>query len=519
MFLRRRFAAVTALTLAAVLALAGCAGAPLVTPTGGSGAIPAEYTPFYEQKLSWASCGAKFQCATATAPLDWSKPSGPTISLALIKHAASGSTKLGSLFVNPGGPGGSGVSFVRDSLDFAVDKQVQSAYDVIGFDPRGVGSSTPITCLTDSKRMDEWVFGLNPNERFSAAWLASRQADAAEFSATCAAKTGELIAHVDTVSAARDLDMLRAAVGDNVFNYLGYSYGTLLGATYADQFPTRVGRMVLDGALDPASSGTEVMLTQAIGFENALNSYLKWCLQQKQCPFTASGAGHPGTTPTDAELSSARDRISLLLATLDRTPLTGTDGRKVGADTMVTAIITPLYSKTQWPALTQIFIAVMQGKADAALSSADTYYNRVNGKYLDNSTEAFTAINCLDYPVSNSVTSWATDAAALVKAAPVLGPYLSYGDALCAAWPAKATRVPAPVKAIGSPDILVVGTTGDPATPYQWAVNLSKELPNGHLLTYVGEGHTAYNKGSSCVNDAVDGFLLSGKVPLADARC
>ena len=514
-----RLTAGVALALSSALVLVGCSGTGVVAPSEGTGSVPAEYAPFYTQQLSWTNCGEALQCATAKAPVDWAKPTGATMSLALIRHVATSSDRLGSLFVNPGGPGGSGVAFVRDSLNYAVDKKVQANYDVIGFDPRGVGASTPVTCVSSASEMDQWIYGLNSQPRFSPAWLAEREADSQAYAAGCAQKTGDLLFHVDTVSAAKDLDMLRAAVGDSVFNYLGYSYGTLLGATYADLFPTRVGRMVLDGALDPASTGSEVLETQAVGFENALTSYLRWCFQQKQCPFTASGAGHPGTAATEAELSSARSRISQLLAALDKTPLTGTDGRKVGADTMVTAIITPLYSSTQWPALTSIFNAVAAGKADAALASADSYNNRVNGKYLDNSSEAFTAVNCLDYPVSTSPSTWTATATALEKASPVFGSYLAYGEVLCNAWPAKSTRVPAPVKAVGSPDILVVGTTGDPATPYQWAVNLAKELPNGHLLTYVGEGHTAYNKGSMCVNDAVDAFLLSGKVPAGDARC
>lgn len=514
-----RLAAGIALALSTALVLAGCAGSGVVAPSAGTGNVPAEYAPFYNQQLSWSGCGEALQCATAKAPIDWAAPTAATMSLSLIRHVATSSDRLGSLFVNPGGPGGSGVAFVRDSLNYAVDKKVQANYDIIGFDPRGVGASTPVTCVSSDAEMDEWIYGLNSQPRFTSAWLAEREADSKEYATQCAQKTGELLFHVDTVSAAKDLDMLRAVVGDSVFNYLGYSYGTLLGATYAELFPTRVGRMVLDGALDPASSGTQVLETQAVGFENALTSYLRWCYQQKQCPFTATGAGHPGTAATEAELSSARTRISQLLAALDKTPLTGTDGRKVGADTMVTAIITPLYSATQWPALTSIFSSVASGKADVALASADSYNNRVNGKYLDNSSEAFTAVNCLDYPVSSSLSEWTATAKALEKASPVFGPYLAYGDVLCASWPAQSTRTPAPVTATGSPDILVIGTTGDPATPYQWAVNLSKQLANGHLLTYVGEGHTAYNKGSGCVNDAVDSFLLSGKIPVGDARC
>lgn len=506
--------------LAATLALAGCAPstAPVPTPTSAT-AIPAEYAKYYQQQLNWAPCATNDQCATATAPLDWSQPAGRTISLALVRHVATGPQRLGSLFVNPGGPGASGVDFVKQSLNYAVSAQVQSAYDVIGFDPRGVGASTAVRCFDTAAELDHFIFDLNTQPRASAAWLDARVADSASYAAACAQKSGDLLSHVDTVSAAKDLDMLRAVVGDGALNYLGYSYGTLLGATYADLFPTRVGRMVLDGALDPASSNVDVLLNQAKGFENALRAYLVWCLQQKQCPFAPGGAGHPGTAPAAAEVDAAMTIVGKLLDALERTPLTGKDGRKLGADTMLTAIIAPLYSKSQWPALTQVFQAVAGGSADAALASADSYYSRVNGVYQDNSTEAFSAVNCLDYPVTADRAQWAKDAAALAAAAPVMGPYLSYGDAVCAAWAAKSTRTPAPVKAVGSPDILVVGTTGDPATPYQWAVNLAGELPKGHLITNTGEGHTAYNKSNSCVNNAVDDFLLSGKVPATDPRC
>jgi pimeloyl-ACP methyl ester carboxylesterase len=506
--------------LALTLGLAGCApsASPIPTPTSGA-AIPADYAKFYQQQLAWTSCGSGDQCTTASAPLDWAAPAGPTISLALVRHLATGGTRLGSLFVNPGGPGASGVDFVKQSLNYAVSSQVQGAYDVIGFDPRGIGASTAVRCFDTAAELDHFIFDLNAQPRASAAWLDSRAADSANFAAACAKKSGDLLAHVDTVSAAKDLDMLRAVVGDSVLNYLGYSYGTLLGATYADLFPTRVGRMVLDGALDPASSNTDVLVNQARGFENALRNYLSWCLQQKQCPFAQGGAGHPGTAPATAEVDGAMTIVGKLLDALETSPLTGKDGRKVGADTMLTAIIAPLYSKSQWPALTQVFQAVAGGSADAALASADSYYNRVNGVYQDNSTEAFSAVNCLDYPVSADRAQWAKDAATLAVAAPIMGPYLSYGDAVCAAWPTKSIRTPAPVTAVGSPDILVVGTTGDPATPYQWAVNLAGELPHGHLITYTGEGHTAYNKSNSCVNNAVDDFFLSGKVPAVDPRC
>lgn len=491
----------------AALTLTACSAGVVPEPSLSPEAIPAEFQPYYSQTLEWSECHDGMQCATATAPLDWAQPTGDTIELALVKHQASSKNKLGSLFVNPGGPGASGVSFVADSLDYAVSSAVQKNYDVIGFDPRGVGASTPVVCVDSTAQMDEFLFGASETVRESPEWFAEREAASAAFAQGCLERTGDLLAHVDTASAAQDLDMLRAAVGDRQLNYLGYSYGTLLGAIYAENFPGNVGRMVLDGALDPASSSFEVNLTQAIGFENALKAYLKDCLSGVECPFSGS-------------VDSAMSQIGVLLTGLDQTPITATDGRVLSSDTMLTAIIAPLYDKEAWSYLSDVFTAVYEGDADPAFGAVDWYYNRSeNGTYSDNSTESFLAINCLDYPVTGNQAQWAEDARVLAKKAPVIGPYLAYGDQLCSEWPYPAVMTPQKVSAHGAGDILVVGTTGDPATPYRWAKNLASELEGGHLITYTGEGHTAYNKSNACVNDAVEGFLLRGKVPAKDPQC
>jgi pimeloyl-ACP methyl ester carboxylesterase len=305
--------------------------------------------------------------------------------------------------------------------------------------------------------------------------------------------------------------MLRYAVGDSRLNYLGYSYGTLLGATYADLFPTHVGRMVLDGALDPASSSTDVSRTQAVGFENALRAYLAWCISQQDCPVAGTGT-----------VDSAMTEISQLLSQLDAKPLpaSGTETRVFGADTLVTAIIAPLYDEGSWPYLSQVFTGILAGDPTIAFDAADWYNGRqADGTYKDNSTEAFLSINCLDYPSTSDVATWRADAQAITTAAPVIGPYLIYGDTLCSNWPYQSTRTLEPIVAVGSPDILVIGTTNDPATPYRWAVNLAAELSKGHLISYAGEGHTAYNKSNSCVDDAVTNFFLRGVVPAADPKC
>ena len=502
-------AGVVGVLLAAVVALTGCSidflrqAPPVSTPTGED--VADELRPFYSQVLEWEPCGDGLGCATAKAPLDWEDPGDGEVELALVRHVATGE-RIGSLLVNPGGPGGSGYDFVADSLDYAVGQPLQERFDVVGFDPRGVGRSSDVACY-DAAEMDDYLYGIVPAERGSDEWIDLVGAAAADFGKACSEQTGDLLAHVDTVSAARDLDLLRAVLGDEQLNYLGYSYGTFLGATYADLYPEKVGRLVLDGALDPAASNAEVNEVQAVGFEHALHAYLENCLTGTECPFEGSA-------------DDAMAEVGRLLASVDASPLRGSDGRMVGADTLLTAIIYPLYSEESWPYLDQMFESVMFGEADVALSFADAYNGRGDdGTYLDNSTEAFRAINCLDYTYQSDVAAMRADAAAIAAAAPVIGPYFGYGDLGCVNWPYQSDRVRAPITASGAAPILVVGTTGDPATPYEWAVALADQLDSGVLVTYDGEGHTAYNKSNACVNDVVERYLIDGTVPESDPRC
>ncbi len=475
------------------------------TSTPSPEKVATDLQPFYSQTLTWSNCDSGKQCATAKAPLDWQHPAAGEIELALIRQQAKGD-RQGSLLVNPGGPGASGYDFVKDSVDYATDKTLQDSFDVVGFDPRGVGRSTAVKCY-DPKQMDDYLYGITPGVRGSDEWLAANTETAKGFAAACDQKSQKLLAHVDTVSAARDLDLLRAVLGDKKLNYLGYSYGTYLGATYADLYPGKTGRLVLDGALDPAASNADVTMVQAQGFESALRAYLKDCLSQKGCPFTGT-------------VDQAMTTVGQLLASVDRSPIRNSDGRELGANTLLTAIITPLYDATAWSYLTKLFDSVMKGDASVAFVLADSYNDRnSDGTYSDNGTEAFTAINCLDYPVDASVPAMRANAAQLAQVAPVIGPYMAYGELSCGTWPYQSTVQRAPIHAKGSAPILVIGTTNDPATPYVWAKNLASELENGHLLTYRGEGHTAYNKSNSCVNGTVDDFLVHGTVPTAGKTC
>lgn len=503
---RRVLAAVAAAT---VLATSGCAipsfigpGSDHSEPTGEK--VAAELEPYYSQVLEWEPCG-DLRCATAEAPLDWNAPDEGAIELALVRQPASGE-KIGSLLVNPGGPGGSGYDFIAESLDYAVGPELEERFDIVGFDPRGVGRSSAVQCY-DAAQMDEFIYGIVPAERGSDEWIAEVEAANDDFGATCAERTGDLLANVDTVSAARDLDLLRAVLGDEQLNYLGYSYGTFLGATYAGLFPEKAGRLVLDGAIDPAAGDDEVNKAQAIGFEQALRAYLSDCLAGQECPFSGS-------------VDDAADEVRRLLASVEASPLQGSDGRQLGADALVTAIIYPLYSPESWSYLSDMFESVMFGEADMALLFADGYYGReADGTYRDNSTEAFRAINCLDYTYDADVATMRQQAAELAEAAPIIGPYFGYGDIGCVAWPYASETERAPITAEGAAPILVVGTTGDPATPYEWAEALADQLDSGVLVTYEGEGHTAYRKSNACVDDTVESFLIDGVVPESDPRC
>jgi pimeloyl-ACP methyl ester carboxylesterase len=472
-------------------------------PTGEQ--VDAALQPFYSQVLTWTSCGNGFQCTTATAPMNWADPAQDSIELALVRQPATG-TKKGSLLVNPGGPGGSGYDFILDSVDYATDERLQQNFDIVGFDPRGVGRSTPVTCYDDPKAFDKWMYEIIPGEVGSDQWIKDVEADNAKFGADCLKFTGPGLQFVDTVSAARDLDLMRAILGDEKLNYLGYSYGTFLGATYADLYPQKTGRLVLDGAIDPATSEFEVTITQAKGFDDALRAYLTDCVARQGCPFD--------------DVDEAMVQIAGMFSALDASPLKGSDGRLLGVDTMFAATILPLYSQENWPYLDQLFDEVARGETDTAFLLADAYNERnPDGTYDSNSTEAFIAINCMDYSGDPDVATMRDEAVKLAAAAPVFGPWMAYGGTSCVGWPFPTSGTRGPIEAKGSADILVVGTSNDPATPYVWAKALANELENGHLVSYDGEGHTAYNKSNSCVDDTVDNYFIDGTVPASDPDC
>lgn len=510
---------------AAAVALAGCSllpaddlpeatPAPAATstvPAGAEQATDPQYARFYGQQPDWQGCGDPAECATVTVPVDWDDPAGRTLQLALARVRAGGERR-GSLVLNFGGPGVAGAGTVRQIGTRAVGAAVADAYDLVGVDPRGVARSSGIDCLSDAE-LDDWrAFRTeaDPDDDLAAAVAELREA-AEEFAQGCAASAGPLLAHLDTVSAARDLDVVRDALGEERMDYLGYSYGTLLGATYADRFPQRVGRFVLDGALDPSSSYTDLVAGQAAGVELALRSYARACR-----------AGDAGRCPLTGTADEAVEQVVALVERVDDEPLPTARGERVLTGGLAfTGVVAPLYDRGAWESLTDALAAALQdGDGTALLDLADSYSDRdPSGRYTSNTEEAFTAINCVDYPVDDSPAALVASAEQIEDAAPLVGPLMTYGEVLCGAWPVPPAREPAPVRADGAPPVLVLGTTGDPATPYEWAVALADQLEQGVLVTREGEGHTAYQRGSRCVDASVEAWLVRGEVVADGTRC
>jgi pimeloyl-ACP methyl ester carboxylesterase len=471
---------------------------------GSGNGAPAGLEQFYTQSVSFSNCGNGFQCASIQVPLDYSHPAVKSISLAIVrKPATDPAHRIGSLLVNPGGPGGSGIDYAR-SPD-VVSAAVAARFDIIGFDPRGVGQSTAVHCLSDPE-MDTFL-NVPPDPNGSA-----EQTEVVNqskfFASQCAAKSSSsILPFVGTVNAARDMDVIRAALGDKELYYLGKSYGTYLGAVYAEEFPKNVGRLVLDGAIDPSLTADQLNLAQATAFDAALHHFAQDCVTHAGCPL--------GTDPTAGVV-----HIKAWVDGLDTAPITGDSTRKLTSAQAMTGIAVAMYDQTWWPDLRGALTKAYAGDGAALLAMADVYNNRVSGHYQGNETEANFAVNCVDHPhEADSPQSVEQSLPAYEQAAPFFGEMVAWSGLPCAYWPAKPDTTPHKITAPGAKPILVVGTTRDPATPYAWAQSLADQLRNGRLLTMTGDGHTAYLRGSTCIDGAVDAYLLQDTLPAAGTVC
>jgi pimeloyl-ACP methyl ester carboxylesterase len=460
---------------------------------------------FYTQKLAWSQCvdHPDDQCATMKAPLDYADPTGETIDLALLRVPAKDqAAKVGSLVVNPGGPGAPGTSYAAGASTYFRDA-ITDKYDIVGFDPRGTGDSTAIDCLSDDQ-LDVYLAG-DPSPD-NGAELADYERESRELLQGCVAKSGSLASHVSTVEAARDMDILRALLGERQLSYFGASYGTKLGATYAMLFPKNLGRFVLDGAVDLNLGPREVGLQQAAGFETALRSYVANCVDYGSCFLGDS-------------VDEGVARIQELLRQIDADPLPAGD-RELAIGNAFYGVITPLYNRDYWLYLSAALKQAFDGDGSTLMLLADAYASRSpGGGFLDNSVEANYDINCLDQPFTFPMSKVPSELAAYDKASPTFGRALAYSLTGCNDFTPRATEQPPHTDAAGAAPILVVGTTRDPATPYQWAVALSEELSSAVLVSRDGDGHTGYNAGNECVDTTIESYLVKGVVPDGPVDC
>ncbi|MCI3272950.1 alpha/beta hydrolase [Streptomyces cylindrosporus] len=509
---RARAAALTATAVLLSSVLAACSG-------GDS-----KDEDLSAQKLDWKDCtapsqaegggdapsplpnGTKWQCATMKAPLDWNKPKGDTIGIALIRAKTSGSesTRIGSLVFNFGGPGGSGVTTLPAfGEDYA---KLRTRYDLVSFDPRGVGRSAPVKCESDQQLDSYFQQDATPDDAAERTKLLD---NTKEFNAACEKNSKKVLAHVRTTDAARDMDLMRQVLGDDKLYYFGISYGTELGGVYAHLFPKKVGRAVFDAVVDPTQDAEQGSLGQAKGFQLALDNFAEDCTSKTEdCPI--------GDTAQDV-----KDRIAKLLADLDKKPIPGIFPRELTQTAATNGIAQALYSKDFWQYLTEGLEQAYDGDGKILLALSDSMNGRSeNGEY-SNITAANIAINCADDKSRYDSAYVERKLPEFRAASPLFGDFLAWGMVSCTDWAVAGAAEHPDVSAAGSAPILVVGNTGDPATPYEGARKMVDALGKGVgvELTYKGQGHGAYDSKNKCVQSAVNGYLLDGKVPAAGTVC
>jgi pimeloyl-ACP methyl ester carboxylesterase len=485
-----------AVVLTSILLLTSCAAAePEPLPS---------LSQYQTQELKWRDCYGNYQCSSLLVPIDYADLSGGAFSLALLRYQAlDQDRRIGSLVVNPGGPGSSGVDYAY-SAEYIVSPEILERFDIVGFDPRGVGESAAIKCLNDAETDASFAADPKPDDEAEFALFIS---DARDYFAKCSENT-EHLTNYSTLNSARDLEILRSALGDEQLNFLGKSYGTYLGTLYAELFPESVGRFVLDGAVDPNSNNREAVLGQAIGFESALNAFISNCLNSSSCALTG-------------DLQSARNQVIDLLTNTAITPLESKSGREVTEGLVLLGIASALYdSESGWPVLRDAFKEATLGSGTSFLTLADQYAGRQeNGKYLSNENDALQVISCLDQNELETVSTFKKGVAEFAKRAPIFGPYLAYAGLACRYFPNLSSVEQIEIKSLKTKPILIVGTTRDPATPYKWAQSLAKIFEGSILITLDGDGHAGHGRGSTCVDSAVDRYLLTGAMPKSELFC
>ncbi|MDF3298012.1 alpha/beta hydrolase [Streptomyces tropicalis] len=513
--LRAAASTATAVLLSSCV-LAGCGGIVGIGGGGGGGDLTT-------QELDWKDCpapsesegggstpsplpnGGTWECATMQAPLDWNRPHGDTIGIALIRARADGpGPRLGSLIFNFGGPGGSGVGTLPSfGPDYAT---LRTRYDLVSFDPRGVGRSTGVRCESDAQLDRFFQQDAMPD---NAAERRTYEKNTRQFNAACEKNSARILPHLRTTDAARDMDLMRQVLGDDKLHYFGISYGTELGGVYAHLFPQHVGRAVLDGVVDPTQTPEQGSLGQAKGFQLAMDNFARDCVSKSTpCPI--------GTSAQDVE-----KRIARLLAQLDAKPIPGIPPRRLTQTAATNGIAQALYSKELWAPLTEGLQQAYAGDGRIIMLLSDAMNGRSeNGEY-SNIIPANVAINCADQKPRYTPEYVQQKLPEFQAASPLFGRFLAWGMLSCTDWAVPGAADHPDVSAPGSAPILVVGNTGDPATPYEGAKKMADALGRGVAveLTYKGQGHGAYDSKNKCVQAAVNGYLLEGKVPASGTVC
>lgn len=505
--MRRGYGAFVVVALAGALVACSSAAMPEADIDSTTEALVApELEKYYEQTLDWESCGGRVECADLLVPLDYGEPDQGDLEIAVARYPATGD-RQGALVFNPGGPGGSGTEFAQYA-NTTVSPDILRAYDFVGFDPRGVGDSDPIDCLTNQDTDEVLAAAADPQ---TDAEIEQYINDAEKIAAGCQQRSPDLLGYVDSASVVNDMDILRSALGEQDLDYLGKSYGTKLGAMYADRFPSVTGRMVLDGALPPDLDGASISLGQAESFENTLRRYVEWCQSREDCSLSSDSV--------DAGVTEIQE----FFTGLDGQPLVVGD-RELTEGLAMQAVLYYLYFPFagDWASLNRGLGDAFSGDGSTLLSMLDQRLERdTAGNYKNNgnSYDAFLAITCLDDGSDLSVAELSERAKDWEAVAPTFGPALSWSELVCTEWPVPAKERPKASKAAGAGPILVVSTTHDPATPVVWAEKLATDLADSRLVVVDADGHTAYGNGSSCIDRTVDEFLLDGVLPESDLTC
>lgn len=469
---------------------------------GCSQSAPTHVDDLAMQRLDWKSCG-EYECATLLVPLDWSDPGGEQIGLQLGRiHEGTSEDTRPVLVVNPGGPGLSGLVFLEGARE-VLSSGILDNFTVVSWDARGVGRSEPLACVSESELDD-----LRTQEfESSSDGVTAARASMQWFAQQCENDAGNLLVNIGTNANLRDLELIRQTLGQDDLNYLGFSYGSLLGLAYQEQYPDTTGRFVFDGPIDPSLSYSEMTIDQAVGFESALLSYISYCHDNPDCPLPSSDTG-------------AVDKISDILAQATTAGIPTGTSRSLTGPLAFSAITACLYDDRLWYLLNDAISDAIEGDGAKLLTLADMAAGRdEDGTYSSNAIVASIAITCADFVMDGSEASLQEEASVLSNLAPTLGAYMGYGALKCSSWPVASDPLNISRAALSSTPLLIVATTGDPATPYEWAEHLASASDSVSLVTFEGDGHTAYGRSNSCVDGTVDDYLLYGRLPEGRVTC